>query len=390
MRHLLRSLVQAVALVVLVLLGAEAGLWIFHQGAFGEPNFYESDETLGLRLIPNSKMRLSYLGVTPYTEVHINDLGFRGGPHPAPGEDDVVVVGDSLTFGLGVNNDQTYPVLLQQLMGGNSTVINYGVPAYRMHEMTLSLERILQEREPRRVVYAISVGRFLGRLPEAFSGRINFDNGWLIAGKTGNIQVPLPLPGFMMRHSHIVNLIRQNMRDPPREEFTRKIVQMRRMELHKSGINAKKERSRMESSQWFELMGSDGSPRSWSRLMAHLRDLKKVMAGRESSLTLLILPQDFVLHAEAWEKYGVKPTDMSVVQFLIEDLAASALALGFDVLDASSAIQAAGPTTTLPRDWHFSPLGHRVVAQALAEHFVQKSSGNQENAVKLPSGGGVF
>jgi hypothetical protein len=240
------------------------------------------------------------------------------------------------------------------------------------------------------VVYAISVGRFLGRLPEAFSGRINFDNGWLIAGKTGNIQVPLPLPGFMMRHSHIVNLIRQNMRDPPREEFTRKIVEMRRMELHKSGMNAKKERSRMESSQWFELMGSDGSPRSWSRLMAHLRDLKKVMAGRESSLTLLILPQDFVLHAEAWEKYGVKPTDMSVVQFLIEDLAASALALGFDVLDASSAIQAAGPTTTLPRDWHFSPLGHQVVAKALAEHFDQKSSGNRRNAVKLPSGGGIF
>jgi hypothetical protein len=81
---------------------------------------------------------------------------------------------------------------------------------------------------------------------------------------------------------------------------------------------------------------------------------------------------------------------MSVVQVLIDDLTASAAALGFDVFDASSAIQAAGPTTTLPRDWHFSPLGHRVVAQALAEHFVQKSSGNQENAVKLPSGGGVF
>jgi len=124
--------------------------------------------------------------------------------------------------------------------------------------------------------------------------------------------------------------------------------------------------------------------------MAQLRALKKVMAGRESDLTLLILPQDFVLHAEAWEKYGVKPTDMSLVQLLVEDLTASATAMGFDVLDASSAMQAAGPATTLPRDWHLSPLGHQVIAKELDDHFVQKSSGNQQNSVKLPSGGGVF
>ena len=390
MRHLLRSFAQAVALVVLVLLGAEAGLWVFHQGAFGEPNFYEADDELGLRLIPNSKMRLSYLGVTPYTDVHINESGFRGGSHPAPGENDVVVLGDSLTFGLGVNIEQTYPALLQQQMGGNTAVINYGVPAYQTYEMNLTLERILEHRHPHRVIYAISVGRFLGRPPAPFFNRINFDNGWLIAGKRGNVQVPLPLPGFMMRHSHVVNLIRQTMRDPPREEFTRKIVQIRHVELHKSGMEAKKERSRLAGSEWLELMGPDGSPRSWSRLTAQLRDLKKVMAGRESDLTLLILPQDFVLYTDVWEKYGVEPADMSLVQLLVEDLVASAAALGFDVLDVSSAMQAAGPMTTLPRDWHLSPLGHTVVAKELADHFVQLSSGKQEDFVKLPSVGGVF
>jgi hypothetical protein len=387
MRHLFRSLFQAVGLVFLMLLGVEAGLWMFHQGAFGEPNFYAFDEKRGLRLIPNSKMRLAYLGVTPYTEVHINALGYRGGPHPPPGDDDVVVVGDSLTFGLGVNYDQTFPMLLQEQMGGNTSVINYGVPSFGMDEQTLTLEWVLQQRQPRRVVYPISIGRFLGKPRQSFVGSIQFDNGWLIAGEKGNVQVPLPLPGVLMRHSHIVNLIRQKMRDPIREIFTRKIVQMRYMDLYKNGKSAEKERSRVENSKWFELMGPDGTPRSWSDLTPQLRDLKKLVRGSESGITILILPQDFVLHTSAWEKYGLEPKDMSMVRLLIENFTASATALGFEVVDASGAIEAAGPTTTLPRDWHFSPLGHQVIAKTLGDHFRAQSSEATKIKVKAPSPG---
>jgi len=390
MKHLFRSLFQAVCFVFLALIGLEGGLWVFHQGAFGEPNFYEDDEELGLRLIPNSKMRLSYLGVTPYTDIRINDQGFRGGPHPPPGENDVVVMGDSLTFGLGVNLEETFPALLQEQLGGDSVFINYGVPAYQMYEMNILLERILQERQPHHVIYAITVGRFLGRMRTGIIERADFDNGWLIAGGKGNVQVPLPLPGAVMRHSQIVNLIRQTMRDPPRKEFTRRIVQLRHKELKEKGKAARDERTRLENRSWFELVGSDGRARSWSQLMPPLRDLKKIMEGRASDLTLVILPQDVVLHDESWKKYDLEPADMSLVQFLTEDLVASASALGFNVLDTSDAIRTAGPKTTLPRDWHLSTLGHQVVAKEIADHFAQTASGVQANPVKIPSSGGVF
>ena len=369
MRHLIQSLAKALGLVLLVLLGAEAGLWLYTDGAFTEPNFYQHDDALRITLIPDSQMRLSYLGVEPYTTVHINSAGFRGEELPVPSTNEVVVIGDSLTFGLGVEYDQTYSALLQEHLGGNRTVLNLGVPSYLMHEQTQIVKQVLTERNPAQIIYALSVGRMLGGQTMPSGARFNFDNGWLIAGKTGNVAVPLPLPNSMMRSSHIVNLIRQTMRDPSREAFTRMIVEQRANELLAKAKRASDERARLQSVGWFELMGPDGSPRSWSTLLPELRSLKATMAGSDTQLTLLLLPQDFVLHEAAWDKYKMAPIDITAVQLLSEDLHATAQAIGLDLVDASDALRTAGPQTTLPRDWHFSPLGHQVIAQVLSEHL---------------------
>jgi lysophospholipase L1-like esterase len=369
MRHLVQSLAKALGLVLLVLLGAEAGLWFYADGAFIEPNFYQHDDALRITLIPDSQMRLSYLGVEPYTTVRINSAGFRGEELPAPSTDEVVVIGDSLSFGLGVEYDQTFSALLQERLGGKRTVLNLGVPSYLMHEQTQIVQRVLTERTPARIIYALSVCRMLGGQTMPPGARFHFDNGWLIAGKTGNVQVPLPLPSSMMRSSHIVNLIRQTMRDPSREAFTRRVVEERADELLAKAERASAERARLHSAGWFELMGPDGSPRSWSTLLPELRSLKASMAGSDTRLTLLLLPQDFVLHEAAWDKYKLAPIDTTAVQLLIEDLHATAQALGLDLVDASGALHKAGPQTTLPRDWHFSPLGHQVIAQVLTDHL---------------------
>ncbi len=58
-----------------------------------------------------------------------NSLGFRGGEvtaTPAPGVTRVVCLGDSITFGHGVEDDETYPAVLQRLLAdhGEFEVIN--------------------------------------------------------------------------------------------------------------------------------------------------------------------------------------------------------------------------------------------------------------------------
>src|SRR5262245_49846286 len=71
--------------------------------AFPHVNFYEPDATFGTRLAPHARMRIAF-GGNPATEIHTNARGFRGADWPNPGERDVLVVGDSQVFGLGVND----------------------------------------------------------------------------------------------------------------------------------------------------------------------------------------------------------------------------------------------------------------------------------------------
>jgi hypothetical protein len=44
----------------------------------------------------------------PLTTIHVNARGYRGGEWAAPGDGEVIVVGDSQVFGLGVEDDATF------------------------------------------------------------------------------------------------------------------------------------------------------------------------------------------------------------------------------------------------------------------------------------------
>jgi lysophospholipase L1-like esterase len=71
-------------------------------------------------------------------DIRINDLGFRGGPIEVPKPDGVVriaALGDSVTFGFGVAEDDTYPARLAALLAADAAPrrvewINAGVPGF--------------------------------------------------------------------------------------------------------------------------------------------------------------------------------------------------------------------------------------------------------------------
>ncbi len=91
-----------------------------------------------------------------------NSQGLRGPdlpPAPPPGVTRVACVGDSITFGHGVEDDETYPAVLQQLLrrdGGAFDVLNAGVQGYDAPRCyTLMQERVLPMHPD---VVAICVG----------------------------------------------------------------------------------------------------------------------------------------------------------------------------------------------------------------------------------------
>ncbi|HZO01324.1 MAG TPA: GDSL-type esterase/lipase family protein [Burkholderiales bacterium] len=85
--------------------------------------------------------------------VAFNRFGLRDAersPRPAPGVTRVIALGDSVTFGMGVPQEQTYPRQLESLLGtagAKVEVLNMGMPGYntghqlgQLRELGLSLE----------------------------------------------------------------------------------------------------------------------------------------------------------------------------------------------------------------------------------------------------------
>jgi len=111
---------------------AEIAVRFIRPQEVGPPRF-AWDPKLGEIPVPRQKARRSYPGVYDYTYSN-NSQGFRGsreyGPKK-PGDFRLLLLGDSFTYGLGVNDDQTFALHLEQHLrqhGLAAEVINAGCP----------------------------------------------------------------------------------------------------------------------------------------------------------------------------------------------------------------------------------------------------------------------
>jgi GDSL-like Lipase/Acylhydrolase family len=106
-------------------------------------------------------------GQTAFTHdrlVQINSLGVRGAevtPRPAPGTVRVLALGDSQTFGNGLDLSETWPKQLEQRLqaapGSRWEVINAGVPGTDTWQHEILLRRLLAVVHPHAVVLALYV-----------------------------------------------------------------------------------------------------------------------------------------------------------------------------------------------------------------------------------------
>ncbi len=110
------------------------------------PPIYQSDDQLGYTLRPS----VIYDHQSPYGDfsalIQVNQEGFRDRPvslNKPPGVFRIFVLGDSFPFGLGVNNDQSFPARLETLLNEGEwrkevkdlprfEVINPRVPGYNL------------------------------------------------------------------------------------------------------------------------------------------------------------------------------------------------------------------------------------------------------------------
>jgi hypothetical protein len=127
-----------IALVIVVPVGAVTGYFLFRKLTFSydycEP-YGQIDSQIGWRLKPdaNSCLKLqNHLTGKVYfdTKIYTNTLGFRSAAPQTTMEQTrpIAVIGDSWTFGYGVDYEESFPHFLEKELG--VATLNLGVPAY--------------------------------------------------------------------------------------------------------------------------------------------------------------------------------------------------------------------------------------------------------------------
>jgi hypothetical protein len=138
----LGSLALAAAATIFALLVAKVALRATgHRMVF--PQMYVEDADTVFRLKPGVKVRTIHAGYFDY-EYTVNRLGFRGANAIAPkssARQRLLFVGDSFTFGVGVDDSATYPARvdgrLRQWCGTPIETINGGVGGFgTSHELS--------------------------------------------------------------------------------------------------------------------------------------------------------------------------------------------------------------------------------------------------------------
>ena len=130
------------------------------------PGLYLPDAELFWRLRPDTSLevenRVYQTRTRPVTwRIRINPEGQRGASYPRAEEQAspvIATLGDSCTFGFRVDEDETYPTLLQAQLRGRgmprAAVVNYGVPGYTTFQGRRLLREILSRQRPDVVVLA--------------------------------------------------------------------------------------------------------------------------------------------------------------------------------------------------------------------------------------------
>lgn len=97
----------------------------------------------------------------PAVQVRINGKGYRGREYPETKFKEIrkiAVFGDSITFGYGVEENDSYPAMLQKLLGNRCQVINRGVAGYGVDQEYLLFKRNLLMQKPDLVIVGFSGG----------------------------------------------------------------------------------------------------------------------------------------------------------------------------------------------------------------------------------------
>jgi lysophospholipase L1-like esterase len=205
-----RLVLLAVSATVTLLIAELAVRIVRPQAAFiVSQGLYEADPPRGYRLTPGFRGRMTNR-VEYDTEVAINREGLRGPelePLP-PGGMRVLVLGDSFAFGVGAEQQESYPARLEEILrsrGARVQVLNAGVPGYSVPDAVTWFQAHGKALDPDVVLLTVFTGN---DLQDAAPGgpKVVVKDGHLVP--EGRRRRPLSL--WLNQHSHLFSLLKSS------------------------------------------------------------------------------------------------------------------------------------------------------------------------------------
>lgn len=298
--------------------------------------FFSHDPNLGWDLVPGAGDRLTTDEFD--VKIEITEQGLRShrtfSRLPEPTGRRVLVIGDSFSFGHGVDVEAAWPARLEealkQLTGEPAAVINQSVTGYGTDQQILRLEDRGFQFRPDTVVLGLFVGN-------VFRNARHFQIGYpkprfvLDGGKLKLTHVPVPEGAL-------------EPRGPSRL-------------LHVAG------------STWRMAREHLGYGEAWAVTEALLQRLERRCRAEGAELLVVVIPKDRLIYGQGQRRRIHQRTQDRAVEMLE--------ALNLPHLDLAPVLKAAkdtpgGDTQRLyfPIDGHWTEEAHRLAADAIADRLL--------------------
>jgi len=330
-----------IALIVALLAAGELGARLWEAGGEGTATLYDTVVLAGSRFKMKPRVTVHVperYGTITYT---FNADGYRDGEHAnGSRRQRLVLLGDSVTFGLGAPQEQIYPAVLQrqldERLGPRYDVVNLAIFAYNTADELAALREDGRKHQPRLVV----VQFFMNDLSQPAA------------------DAPPRPPTSWQRLLAVKNryLYRSALARRLHQGFTRAayvLVHDVRRSRFPDTLNDAEPRSKIA---YLREHGDDSTVPAFASLLA----IRDAAASLQAPLLILVTPDETQLFSSGFDAIDAR-------------LAAFCAKHRIPFVDALPHLRAAPDRQALYLDGvHLSPQGHALVGRLLASELVAR------------------
>lgn len=342
---------------------------------FTSSGFYQLDSELGW--IPKPLIAGEHYRAGSFaTKFHTNSQGLRDREYPQSkpeGKYRILVLGDSFTWGYGVEDNEIYTEILETILP-ETEVINLGVTGYSLQQEILYFKRKGLEYSPDLVV----VGFCLNDIYPEDIDKAMGTSGLKVDDGTGN---PLTRKGLFV-------VFKQAIR---RSSAMYRFV-VDRLNTNEALVKALVKLGIKDSLAGFESLDVNIMPAlrvyppslklSWKETRKELLELQSMLRDLNIGLIIAVIPSVQSVEDKPFRQaisyltYEAEDFDLDKPYRLLDEFAIEhGLKMVIPIVRFRELTED-GCELYLKRDMHFNPTGHRVFAEAIAEYL---SNGAQTN-----------